>query len=97
MRVKYHPLTTTDLNSAVAFYNRKNPGLGDELRTEVYAAIERVRTNPANFGVVSKGIRRCFVRCFPYAILFRVVSADTLRVLVIRHHRRHPGFGLRRL
>lgn len=96
MRVEYHPLTTSDLNNAVAFYNRQQAGLGDELRTEIYASIERVLATPTQFGIVSKGIRRCLAHRFPYAILFRVMSEETVRVLVIRHHRRHPSFGLRR-
>lgn len=96
MRIEYHPLTASDLNKAVAYYNRQRPGLGDELRTEVYASIERVLASPTQFSVVSRGIRRCLVHRFPYAILFRIMSPDTLRVLVIRHHRRQPGFGLRR-
>ena len=96
MRIEYHPQTTSDLNEAVAYYNRQRSGLGDELRTEVYASIERVLASPTKFNVVSEGIRRCLVHRFPYAILFRIMNPDTLRVLVIRHHRRHPGFGLRR-
>jgi plasmid stabilization system protein ParE len=96
MRIEYHPLTTTDLNNAVAYNNRQQSGLGDELRAEVYASIERVLANPTQFSVVSKSIRRCLVHRFPYAVLFRIVSPDTLRVLVIRHHRRHPALGLRR-
>jgi plasmid stabilization system protein ParE len=96
MRVEYHPLTTSDLNSAVAHYNRQQAGLGDELRIEVYASIERVLATPTQFSVVSRSIRRCLVHRFPYAILFRIVNAESLRVLVIRHHRRRPGFGLRR-
>lgn len=96
MKVEYHPLTTADLNNAVAFYNRQQAGLGDELRVEIYSAIERVRSNPTQFNVVSKDIRRCLVHRFPYAVLFRMLSADTVRVIVIRHHRRHPSFGLLR-
>ena len=96
MKIEYHPLTTTDLNKAVAHYNRQQAGLGDQLRTEVYASIERVLAGPSQFSVVSQDIRRCLVHRFPYAILFRVVSEDALRVLVIRHHSRHPRFGLRR-
>ena len=96
MRVEYHPLTTSDLNNAVAYFNRQQPGLGDELRIAVYESIDRLRASPAQFSVISKDIRRCLVHRFPYAVLFRVTNADTVRVLVIRHHRRRPGFGLRR-
>ena len=96
MIVQYHPLTTSDLNSAVSYYHRQRPGLGDELRVEAYAAIERVRSNPFQFPVVDRDIRRGFVHRFPYAVLFRVINDETVRVIVIRHHRRHPSFGLTR-
>jgi plasmid stabilization system protein ParE len=96
MIVQYHPLTASDLNSAVSYYNRQRPGLGDEFRSEIYAAIDRVCSNPFQFPVVEHDIRRSFVRRFPYSVLFRVVNDDTVRVLVIRHHRRHPSFGLTR-
>lgn len=93
MNVEYHPLTVSDLNNAVAYLNQQRAGLGDELRSEVYAAIERIRANPAHHPIVVDGIRRCFAHRFPYAVLFRVVRDDLLRVLVIRHHRRHPSLG----
>jgi hypothetical protein len=49
MRVEYHPLTTSDLNNAVKYYNQERLGLGEEFRAEVYAAIERVRANPSQY------------------------------------------------
>lgn len=96
MNVDYHPLTVSDLNSAISFYNRQRPGLGEEFRTEIYAAIERIRSNPFQFPIVAHDIRRGFVHRFPYSVLFRPIADDSLRVLVIRHHRRRPGFGLTR-
>lgn len=95
MIVQYHPLTASDLNSAISYYNRQRPGLGDEFRSEIYAAIDRVRENPFQFPKVERDIRRGFVHRFP-AILFRVINDATIRVLVIRHHRRRPSFGLSR-
>jgi plasmid stabilization system protein ParE len=96
MRVEYHPLTVTDLNNAAAYYNQRRPGLGDEFRTEVNSAIERVCAGPSQHAIVEHGIRRGFVHRFPYSILFRLINEDTIRILVIRHHRRRPGFGLDR-
>jgi toxin ParE1/3/4 len=95
MRVEYHPLTVSDLNDAVAYYNSQRTGLGEALRSEVLAAIERIRANPALYAVVEQEIRRSFVHRFPYSILFRS-RGETIRILVIRHHRRHPSFGLGR-
>jgi plasmid stabilization system protein ParE len=97
VRAEYHPRTASDLNSAVSHYNDLRQGLGDELRSEVYAAIDRILANPRQFAVVERDVRRCFVRRFPYSILFRLVDEGVVRILAIRHHRRHPRFGFGRL
>ena len=94
MIVEYHPLTASDLNRAVSYYKRQRPG--EELRAEVYETIALIRSNPLQFVIVERAIRRAFVHRFPYSVLFRVVNDETVRVLVIRHHRRRPGFGLSR-
>lgn len=96
MIVDYHPHTVSDLNNAAGYYNQQRPGLGDVFRSEVYATIERIRSNPYQFPPLERGIRRGFVRRFPYSVLFRVVNDETVRVLVIRHHRRRPSYGLAR-
>lgn len=96
MKVEYHLKTTSDLNDAVANYNEQSTGLGDALRMEVYEAIDRILASPLHHAVVEHDIRRCFVHRFPYSVLFRVVSAGLVRILVIRHHKRHASFGLGR-
>jgi len=96
MKAEYHPETVNDLNSAVLRYNEIRPGLGDALRAEVYAAVDRVLSNPLAYPRVEGEIRRCLVHRFPYSVLFRIVAPEQARVLVIRHHRRHPSFGLNR-
>lgn len=96
MRVEYHPAAAEDLNGATTHHNRIRAGLGDALRAQVYSAIVRVVQNPSQHRIVESEIRRCFVRRFPYSVLFRFVNADFVRVLAIRHHRQHQGFGLGR-
>lgn len=96
MRVEYHPESADDLNDAVGYYNRLRPGLGDALRLEVYAVVDRIALKPAQYRVVEGEIRRGLVHRFPYSVLFRVAGDDLIRILAIRHHRRHHDFGLRR-
>lgn len=95
MKVEYHPSTTADLNEAVSHYNEQQPGLGATLRTEVYAAIAFVRQNPEIYAE-AKGVRRALVKRFPYSIIYRLFPNQRIRVLVIRHHKRHPEYGSRR-
>ena len=71
MIVQYHPLTATDLNSAVSYYNRQRPALGDEFRSEIYATstefdlilISSRPSNTASAVALYAGflIRCCFV------------------------------------
>ena len=93
MRLEYHPSTITDLNRAIESYEGQRPGLGAECRAEVYAAIERVHQSPKRHRIIGEDIHRCFVRRFPFSILYRVIDDEVIRILVIRHHRQRPSYG----
>lgn len=95
MIVEYHPATVPELNAGVDFYNQRRAGLGDEFRTEVYAAIARIEKNPLMFPQVH-GVRRALVKRFPYSVIFRLVDSHVVRILVIRHHRRRSEYGMKR-
>ena len=96
MRVEYHPETVRDVNDAVSYYDEQHPGLGSEFRNEIYATIDRIISDPHLHRTISSNIRRCFVHRFPFSILYRIVDDDLLRILVVRHHRRYPEFGVHR-
>ena len=49
---------------------------------------------PESFSIREHDIRVDLQR-FPYHFLFRIVG-DTVRILVVRHHRRHPSVGMKR-
>jgi len=96
MTIEFHPHTASELNNAKAHYNQKRPGLGDEFRSEVYGAIDRISDNPRQYQIIERDIRRCLIHRFPYSIYFKIIGTQTIRILVIRHHKRHPRYGLRR-
>lgn len=95
MRIEYHPETITDLNEAVEFYNKRQAQLGDNFREEVYAAISRLQANPLMFKK-AEGFRRVLLKRYPYSVVYRVIDQHTLRILIIRHHRRRPEYGMYR-
>jgi hypothetical protein len=58
MIVDNHPLPVSDLNSAVAYYNRQRPGLGDEFHSKsTQVTIDRILSNPYQFPAVEHAIR----------------------------------------
>jgi plasmid stabilization system protein ParE len=72
---------------------------GNQLAVEFYAEIQScfraVAKTPEAHGKYSGDLRRVNLTRFPYHFLYRVAS-DHVRVLVVRHHRRHPNVGLSR-
>ena len=52
------PEARLEFESAVVWYNRKQPGLGDQFEMEVHATFQRILANPERYRIVSKTIRQ---------------------------------------
>lgn len=94
--LRYHPSGQRDIHEAMRYF------LGDASETvalriwkELSAAFESIRSNPTAFHFDVSGLRRCHLRTFPYHVLYQNLE-DRVRVQVVRHNARHPGFGTRR-
>ena len=95
MRVVYHPFVQPDVTKILRHYDRISPRLGDEFWAELMRLVELVAANPERFHFTDRGLRRANMRRFPYHLLFRE-KTDSVRVIVVRHNRRHPGYGTSR-
>ena len=85
-----------ELRNIIEYYNRCSAGLGDDFLSDFERQILRILSRPMHWRVVEFDIRRALMMRFPYCIYFRVVNEDLLRVTVVKHQRRHPGFGRER-
>ena len=52
MRLELHPEARAELRSAALWYDERRTGLGDELITEVSAALDRIGDAPESYPVV---------------------------------------------
>jgi toxin ParE1/3/4 len=96
MRLVLHPKVYSDIDEIMRYYEWvATPGLADEFYTELRYLLTKVADKPESFSIRERDIRRANLRRFPYHLLFRVVG-DQIRILVVRHHHRHPSFGSRR-
>lgn len=95
-RVVFHPHVQSDMGDVLQYY-REQGGLAlSERFFEMFlATVERVRKNPEACHPAAKGMRRVAIKGFPYHLLFRS-SKVKIRMLVLRHDKRHPSFGLSR-
>ena len=96
MRPLFHPKVFTDLAAIMEYYERvASPELADDFYREFRLFVKEAVERPESFTIRERDIRRANLRRFPYHFLFRIVG-DAVRILVVRHHRRRPSFGLRR-
>jgi toxin ParE1/3/4 len=97
MRLTYHRNVQRDVNRILKHYDASSSRLGDEFWTELTGLIDVVSRTPKRFHFDgSTGFRRANLNRFPYNVLYKIVG-DTIRILVVRHNKRHPKFGAKRL
>ena len=79
------------MNEAVAFYNERVAGLGDEFLETVQRAAQVIAENPETWPAVAGDVRRYVLRRFPYG-LFYSIESDFVLILAVMHLRRRPNY-----
>jgi len=95
MEVVYHPLVQQDVAEVLAYYHKVSERLANEFHDELRSMINEASENPLKFPPVEQGFRRVNLKRFPYHVLYEV-RPDEIRVMLVRHHKRHPRYGLDR-
>jgi plasmid stabilization system protein ParE len=78
-----------ELIDAQDWYEREAAGLGRHFREAIDALTERMGSNPQQFPIVLKNVRRALLRRFPYALFF-ALAGDTLFVIACFHASHDP-------
>lgn len=91
LAVEFHPDARTDFYDAIDWYENERPGLGVAFTGAVQDAISLAADSAHIGSPAGTGIRRVFVRAFPYTVLYAVESARLL-VVAVAHFRRRPGY-----
>jgi hypothetical protein len=80
---------------ALERYDTVSQRLAEEFKAELRQVIAVAAAKPGRFHLIKPGFHRANLKRFPYHFVYREV-ADGIRVTLVRHHRRVPGFGLTR-
>lgn len=95
MEIRFHKRVRGDLKQILKSYDAISDVLGDDFYAEFQAGVSLVVSNPRYFHFDSSGLRRFNLERFPYHFLYDIPD-HAIRVWVLRHDHREPGFGLRR-
>ena len=96
MQLVLHPKVHSDVFKIMEYYEQvATPELADDFYRELRMFMQEAAERPESFSIRTRDLRRVNLQRFPYHFLFRI-AGDAVRILVVRHHRRHPSLGLRR-
>lgn len=91
-QVVFHDSANAELAEAMAWYEDRSDGLGDDLLIEVERAVGFLRKFPEMCPQHGETIfRKCFVTRFPYTIFFTELDEE-IWIAAIAHQSRRPGY-----
>ena len=96
LRFLDEPQAALDIESAIEWYETERQGLGLEFAEELRAAYQRIAEGPRKYQVLRSGIRRAWLRRFPYAVFF-ACEEDVVVVVAVLHAGRDPEEWQRRM
>lgn len=94
-RAAFHFEAREDIEIAQEYYAGQRYGLDGIFLDEAESSVARVCENPLLYAADSRGVRKCPLRRFPFAIIY-VDFPDHVWILAIAHLKRRPNFWLSR-
>jgi toxin ParE1/3/4 len=96
MRVEFVLGARLEFHDATEWYEARGDGLGSAFAEELKDTLILIAQAPDRWRCVEEDVRRCLLRCFPYAVLY-TIEADCILVLAVMHSSREPGYWKDRL
>jgi plasmid stabilization system protein ParE len=91
MKFRLEDRAEAEIWQAIEHYESCRPGLGEEFGLELEAAFQQILAHPLAWPKLDASLRRCQVRRFPYAVIYRVRPRE-IQILVVMHLHRRPGY-----
>jgi len=95
--IVFHPEATLEYINAYAWYEEKEPGLGERFILSVDDAIADIVAHPSSGRIETSIYRIKVVKTFPYIILYEVIEKrKKIYIEAIYHGKRNPKNKFRR-
>lgn len=91
MKLEFHPEAESELIEAAVYYERQVPGLGERFETEIRRAVDLLLDQPAMGIPADQNLRKFILTRFPFTLYYSV-TGDVLRIEVVAHQYRRPGY-----
>ena len=91
MRLEFHPEAEMELVEEAAYYELQVPGLGERFEAEVRHATDLLLDHPGLGSPADPHLRKFVLNRFPFTLYYSATS-DVLRIEVVAHQSRGPGY-----
>jgi len=91
MRLEFHPEAEMELIETAEYYELQVPGLGERFEAEVRRATDLLLEHPDIGSPADPHLRKFVLNRFPLTLYYSAIS-DVLRVEVVAHQSRRPGY-----
>jgi plasmid stabilization system protein ParE len=91
VNLSVHPEALAEFMEAVAFYEARASGLGQDFFDEVHRVWRLIRENPQIAAEFEAPYRRYVCRRFPFGVVYRPTRSG-VRVLAVMHQRSRPDY-----
>lgn len=95
MKIRFLVAAQYELDEAYDWYEAQSKGLGAQLVEEMRLAVRRVAVFSESCQEIAPGIRRCLIRRFPYALIYRTAEEELVILAVMHQHRKPRDWQLR--
>ncbi len=97
MRVRFSSAANGDVRKTLEYYKREaSAEIAMDFHSELMGTIERIKKWPKSFPLIHDELRRALLNRFPFQIVYKIESSESVAIYAVRHHKQHPDFGLDR-
>lgn len=96
MKIVYRAVALEEIREAFAWYLKEAGQLqAQKFRDELNAKLALLLAHPPAGAFGANDIRQMPLKVFPYTVHFKV-QGDVVRIFAVAHHKRRPGYWLKR-
>ena len=85
-----------ELREIIEYYNDCHEGLGEEFLEEFESQVLKIAKMPTRWSPINEHLRKSLMKRFPFLIYFRIIDNKLIRILVVKHQKHHPNYGIDR-
>lgn len=89
LKIKFRTIAEAEFLNAVAYYENKEPGLGEDFELKVRTVLQTIVEQPKRYPIEIRDIREAKTPRFPYCIYYQI-KEPWIVVLSVFHQSRDP-------